>query len=125
MPPDPGAAAAASLVGVDVNANGVRDEVERSLSQSLVDDAQYKATLAAARAYQRLLIDAPPKSRVAALAVWGRISCAGSDPNVASSADGSLLVQLTFDTVDRRAVYAQAADMTEGGYEASELPPCQ
>ena len=32
VPPDPGAAGKASLAGVDVNANGVRDEVERELA---------------------------------------------------------------------------------------------
>ena len=125
LPPDPGAAATASLAGVDVNANGVRDEVERSISQTIADDAQYRATMIAAQAYQRLLSGVPPGDRAAALVAFGRISCAGGDPKIASSGVGSLLVRLTFDTTTRQAAYMQAADMTDGGYEASELPPCQ
>ena len=57
VPPDPGAAANATIVGVDVNANGLRDEVERSIATKYGSSAnQYQAAVVSAKAYQTLLI---------------------------------------------------------------------
>jgi len=50
VPRDPGRAAKASLAGVDTNANGVRDEVDRELAKLYGSDA---TTLAAATKYAK------------------------------------------------------------------------
>lgn len=45
----------ATILGVDSNSNGVRDEVEIAISQRIKDEKIYQATLRYAAAYQKFL----------------------------------------------------------------------
>ncbi len=67
LPPDPGAAGSQTIEGVDVNENGVRDEVERKLALSFAvmgHQAIYPKLLelqmTCAKAYQEVLISEDP-----------------------------------------------------------------
>ena len=57
VPPDPGAAATATVAGVDTNQNGIRDEIDRHIAQAYGEKAvEFVAAQALARAAQLLLI---------------------------------------------------------------------
>lgn len=46
LPPDPGEAGRATLAGVDVNDNGVRDDLERHIAQHFGDDPRVRRAVA-------------------------------------------------------------------------------
>ncbi len=45
LPPDPGAAADATIAGVDANNNGIRDDVELAIFKAYPDSAKTRAVL--------------------------------------------------------------------------------
>ena len=70
LPPEPGNAATETLAGVDINNNGVRDEVENTLSPKITTDEQYITTLKVAKAYQSFLTSKLPTTRAEALILY-------------------------------------------------------
>lgn len=57
VPPEPDAKSNnATLAGVDVNANGVRDDVERSVASSVATTAEFDNAIFIAKTYQRVLV---------------------------------------------------------------------
>jgi hypothetical protein len=125
LPADPGASATVSVEGVDTNGNGVRDEVERSVSSNTPADADFNATMQVAAAYQKMVLSPEPSTREDALALFGAVACAGRDGNVFNGYEGSYLLEQTFDTPDRMAKYKAISAKIGGGFSASELPSCQ
>jgi hypothetical protein len=124
LPPDPGAAATATVAGVDTNNNGVRDEVERTLSDKITDDAKYQTTINVAKAYQAVLISTPPTTRAEALKIYGAIQCASGTGSV-YGASSNVTTNLTFNTADRKAIISSVNKLLGGGFDGEELPPCQ
>lgn len=56
LPPDPGEAGRVTLQGVDVNSNGVRDEVERALATTYAGDKErLQLAMGLARSMQQML----------------------------------------------------------------------
>jgi hypothetical protein len=59
VPPEPSLAANnATLAGVDANANGVRDDVDRKLAKAQLTPAEYSASIIVASEYQRIIVSA-------------------------------------------------------------------
>lgn len=60
VPPEPSPSVNnATLAGVDSNANGVRDDVERVIARKVTTTAEFNTALVVAKAYQRLLSNTP------------------------------------------------------------------
>ena len=71
IPPDPGAAATATVAGVDTNQNGIRDEVDRYIAQTYgADTTKFIAAQALAKAKQLLLITPTTDLNAATAAVF-------------------------------------------------------
>lgn len=104
VPPQPEAQAnQATLAGVDINANGIRDDIERSVALNFGTDPQQLALASAhARAVQAVVVTA---SRTAGDAYVEKIRCLS---------DRALLERLsaqtkaTLDNESRRRAYARA-----------------
>lgn len=124
LPPDPGAAATATVAGVDTNNNGVRDEVEIALSKVIASDEQYATTISAAKAYQKILTSAQPTTRADALKMYGEILCASGTGTV-YGASTNIVTKTIFDTTARKAKYTQLNALLDGGFDGEELPACQ
>lgn len=78
-----------TLGGIDANANGVRDDIERHIEKKYSEPAQRAAAMQTARAYQQMLLvdkgDALALERVSE-ASWRAIGC---ERVVFSAADGA------------------------------------
>jgi hypothetical protein len=124
LPPDPGSAATATLAGVDVNSNGVRDEFENTLSPKIASDEQYATTIKVAKAYQAFLTSKLPTTRAEALILYGQLSCA-SGSGIAYGQSTNTLKSITFDSAERKEILSKINKLIDGGFDAEELPPCQ
>jgi hypothetical protein len=61
-----------SLAGIDANANGVRDDIERHIEKKYIDPAQRRAAMQTAKAFQRMqLVDANNSAAVDAASELG------------------------------------------------------
>ena len=77
VPPEPAPSINnATLAGVDVNNNGVRDDVERVLARKFGGGADFPAMLSYARETQLMLTSPTPKTREEAIATMSKIMCA-------------------------------------------------
>jgi hypothetical protein len=112
------------LAGVDINNNGVRDEIENTLSPKITTDEQYITTLKVAKAYQSFLTSKLPATRAEALILYWQLSCA-SGTGVAYGQSSNILQSLTFDTAERREVMSKINKLIDGGFDSEELMPCQ
>ncbi|AOW12375.1 hypothetical protein LPB72_07985 [Hydrogenophaga crassostreae] len=114
-----------TLTGVDANKNGVRDSVEQVLAQLIADPAALQLNVGVAAAYERLLTNPLPTTRVDALKAMSSIACseveAGS--NLFES-DSFGLRNALFDTELRAAQWSNYIRRLGGGYLSSELYPC-
>lgn len=78
LPPDPGAGATSTVAGIDTNLNGVRDEVERRLSDLYRSDpAALSAAMKTARGLQHVLAVDPNDSPAANALFESNIKAAG------------------------------------------------
>jgi hypothetical protein len=128
LPPDPGSAANSTLRGIDVNNNGVRDEVERDISSKTPIDADFNKTMAVAKIYQNMITDETPKSRSDALNLYSQIICLSTKGvgKVYSEIDGQdWVVSQTFNTKERQNKYQLLGDALNGGFDAEELLSCE
>ena len=125
LPPDPGAAATATLTGVDTNLNGIRDEVEIKISANTPNDADFNKTMAIARAYQNFLNAPSPTSRAEALSLYSKVNCAATSVGeVFSDNETNFIVNLVFDTQLRKTKADTVEEYLAGGYAGHELPSC-
>lgn len=128
LPPDPGSAATTTLTGVDTNANGVRDEVERNISSNTPKDADFVKTMAVAKALNYMLIAPSPTTRQEALKLQANVICAASvQGDSYGGANQNYLAEQTFDTSDRKNKYNIIGQMLDGGFDAAEaieVAPC-
>ncbi len=107
--PDPGAAADATVAGVDTDQNGIRDEVDRYIAQTYgADTTKFVAAQALAKANQLLLIT-PTTDVNAATAVVYANADAGvclvrkfQNDQVAAIRMNNDMVLQTFNTRDRQ-----------------------
>ena len=78
VPPEPDATQNnATLAGVDSNANGVRDDVERKIAEK-VDASTFNVALGYAKTVEEIVESPTPTTREAALAKISKIICATS-----------------------------------------------
>ena len=71
VPLDPGAAASATIVGVDTNRNGIRDEIDRHIAQTYGEKAsEFVSAQALAKAGQLLLLTPTDDVNAAIAAVY-------------------------------------------------------
>ena len=112
LPPDPGLEANATVIGIDVNDNGVRDEVENQLNDTYRNDPPaLTAAMVAAEALQAILV-VDAGNRQAAIASMDETSSAAlcvlqhlSNNTSKASAISSRIFALTYNTPDRIAQY--------------------
>lgn len=107
VPADPGPAASSTIVGVDANADGVRDEVERALAKSYgADRTRYPVAMALARSLQTVLQQPPdilaPSAKSVIQAQHDAFRCAAQKAGLQPATQISSEVNLrTFNTKDR------------------------
>lgn len=102
LPPDPGTAAAASIRGVDTNQNGVRDEVEITISKVAKDEDDKAKMTAIASEYQKALDStAPDVAKINNTIACVELSRTAESRALLSSTE---LYYIVFDTPERRAV---------------------
>ena len=81
VPPEPAPAINnATLAGVDVNHNGVRDDVERVIARRVVSTEDYTKATALARYFQNIVARSTQESREEAVAAEKLQSCALAMP---------------------------------------------
>lgn len=126
LPPDPGSAATATVIGVDTNNNGVRDEVEINISKNVENENDYAATLAVAAAYQKYLIQPLPTTRSEALKFPSYVACAESGAGTPYGGDnGAFIMEQTFNTPERKAIEKSIGALIGPSFRGSELSACQ
>lgn len=77
VPPEPDAERNnATLAGVDVNANGIRDDVERQIAAKVLSKAEFDNAISIATIYQRVLVSGL-SSQADADTFMVAVSCAG------------------------------------------------
>jgi len=111
----------ATLAGVDVNENGVRDDVERWLTVKFGGTSDLPYAIAAAKESQKEITEPTPLTRDDALAQVSRQLCAvrGASRDVYSSGFGDAIAN----TESRKQALRAFNDVLIG-YIHRELPPC-
>lgn len=118
--PDP-VANNATLTGVDSNNNGVRDDVEISLAQKALNQADFSAALKYANAQQILITSTTPKTRDEALILYGKLLCS---TNGSSSFVKTLEMKgLTANNDERKLALRKIEDLVVG-FGGEELSSC-
>ena len=108
VPPEPAPSINnATLAGVDVNSNGVRDDIERKIAITATDINSYTKTLALSRNYQQKILMPINNTRAAALIIVKNEIClskqSGSIPNSMRSYAGKEgILELNANTIDRQ-----------------------
>ena len=121
VPPEPTPAVNnATVAGVDVNNNGVRDDMERAIANKVPDKLQFASALKEASLLQKTL--EKPTNRAAALSLTSQILCAG---NVNTSGlSGRALADLLITTESRRLANREFVKNV-GAHLSSELSSCE
>jgi hypothetical protein len=106
LPPDPGGAATATLAGVDTNANGIRDDLERDAAMTASTEDSFNATVSLIKTLQQTIDPSTSEANVAQVAQ--SVFCA-MEKRSASAANDDLpedvLRALVFDTKERKEAY--------------------
>lgn len=128
VPPEPDATQNnATLAGVDSNANGVRDDVERKIAEKTSDPAIYAQAIKQAAAYQKTLAMPTPTTKSEAMVMAKAISCGGQSVEDVIAAGKSsyeavkTLEQDTFNTDARKEKLQAMNSLMRGGYEGGEV----
>jgi len=108
VPPDPGAAANATVAGVDTDHNGIRDEIDRYIAQKYGSDPiKFAAAQALAKAKQRILVTSTTDIKAATAAIYANVDSGvcnadkfGNDP-VAGVRMNEDMVLRVFNTKER------------------------
>lgn len=125
VPPEPAVAANnATVVGVDVNNNGVRDDVERLIAGKVDNASNFSIGLTIAKSYQRVVTAGAPLSKDALDNVYGAVLCAsrkqisqGSKPIVSDVQSAVLNTQARINAF-------KSATANYNGYFSDDLPAC-
>jgi hypothetical protein len=120
VPPDPGPANDLTVAGIDSNNNGVRDDVERILSQRFGGTPDYAHAIDWARIYQSKIVN-PPQTRAAALVLISAGLCAAQQGS--EQLQGYRMSNLILNTPAREAA-ASAFNRVYMGFGSEELSPC-
>lgn len=99
-----------ALLGIDANANGVRDDVEAYIEERSISDPQKQAALFEAKALQAIFsVDTTSEDALAASTsdMMAAIVCMNQQFDNPDDAEalGVLLEEQTFNTPDRNSVY--------------------
>ena len=96
----------ATLAGVDVNNNGVRDDVERVIANNSTGSTDFANSLLYAKYYNELAIASTPPNREIALLKLKTFRCSAFDssslPKQLLPSGSSSLMSIVFNTKDRR-----------------------
>jgi len=127
VPPEPAPALNnATLAGVDVNGNGVRDDVERVVAKNSRDPKEFAALLTYAATYQKIVtLSFPtvpdPTLRPRALKAETEIICAENKvPPESKVLSGSILTDATFNSKERTKLFANFTSIL-GGVNMDEV----
>jgi hypothetical protein len=129
VPPEPAPSINnATLAGVDVNANGVRDDVERRIAATAINTKDFEKTMQEAKYYQRIAAGPLPENRAAAIKVEKIYSCAieqaGSIPKDLASATLPNSLRNTVINTAARKSSLDAHYRILGGYVDGEEAAC-
>lgn len=125
VPPEPNAIANNStLAGIDINNNGVRDDIERQIAQASTTPAQFDASIRLAHAYQEIIVNSTPQLRDGGLELEKAIKCSNEDQvdipvSLRNMADKSM-ESLLFNTEERKDKL-HALHTLIGGYDSDEV----
>ena len=125
VPPEPAPAINnATLAGVDVNNNGVRDDVERGVAKQASTIGEFNNSLPLVRAYQTVLSTPTPVRREEGLLQEKMLLCNATDykmvpATLRPTSDNSIEAQV-FNT-DIRKAKLNALRAIVGGYDSSEV----
>lgn len=123
VPPEPTPTVNNStLAGVDLNSNGVRDDVERIIAQTFGGTADYPYAMAYAHAYQQEMIMPTPATRDEALVLVANEICAAQGATALLTYEFNMGA-VTENTPARAQAMQSFADLVSG-FLGSELPPC-
>jgi hypothetical protein len=117
-----------TVLGVDTNNNGVRDDAERKLSDLVPlgengDDAEYQKDLAALRATQNFIVEyeaGKVKTRGDVIRLYSLASCEGGSLIWNTTKDAINTEVLVFDTPERQEVFAKINRLLGGGIWGGE-----
>ena len=119
VPPEPAPAINnATLAGVDVNKNGVRDDVERKLAVLATKKSDFDKSIAYINAYQKIFTLPLPTTRALALLIIREQYCALN--GIGDLPRGLKASKLLADNANRKQRLQQFDDMVNG-YFASEV----
>ena len=129
VPPDPGAAATATVAGVDMDNNGIRDEVDRHIAQIYgAKPIKFAAAQAVARADQLLLVTPTTDVTAATAAVHASLDAGDclvkkfENNPIAAIRISNDITPRTFNTIDRqkqlRAVSSKVSLLTRSTEKA-------
>ena len=119
VPPEPVPAINnATLAGVDVNKNGVRDDVERKLAVLATKKSDFDKSIAYINAYQKIFTLPLPTTRASALLIIREQYCALN--GIGDLPRGLKASKLLADNANRKQRLQQFDDMVNG-YFASEV----
>ena len=108
----------ATLAGVDVNNNGVRDDVERKLALLATKESDFDKSIAYINAYQKIFTLPLPTTRASALLIIREQYCALN--GIGDLPRGLKASKLLADNTNRKQRLQQFDDMVNG-YFASEV----
>lgn len=114
----------ATLAGIDVNGNGVRDDVERSIATVVSTVQQFNNAIPLVKAYQSILSAPTPTTRIGALALEKTLLCSATDyssvPSSLRPTSNSSIESLVFNTDDRKGKL-QSLRAIVGGFDSGEV----
>jgi hypothetical protein len=126
VPPEPAPSINnATLAGVDLNSNRVRDDVERKIAARISNPSRYSAALNYASSLQKMLTEPLPINRSEAIQRSKQRLCAGNPEDITAimreMLDTDIRLQaLTSNTPDRLNKFLQI-DKIMGAYDGEEL----
>ena len=127
VPPEPAPSINnATLAGVDMNANGVRDDVERIIAAKSTNKNDNQASQKIAAVYQAMLVSQPPKTRAAALEIYAKLHCAANGLSARTYGVGTNdMRDIIINTANRKAIFSAINTTLDGGFGGEELPACK
>ncbi len=122
VPPEPAPAVNnATVAGVDVNNNGVRDDVERRLAK-YTPASTWSQAIDYAKLYEAALRNSAPTTRANALAYYKRLQCFvfSGDNKAIRYPGGTSMMDAVFNTPERSSALSKYAVLV-GGYDDEEI----
>lgn len=103
LPDDPGSAATETLAGVDANANGIRDDLERDAALTASSEENFKATVALIQVLQQTIDPSTNAENVAQVAQSEYCAMKNRSESANDDLPEEILRVLVFDTEERKA----------------------